>query len=82
MASWALQDAKNRLSEVIRQALGEEGAQEITIRGEPAVTVISTRELQRMRGQPQYLADFLVASPLTGLELPPRDKDAGRDLVL
>ena len=81
MASWALQDAKNRLSEVIRQALGE-GAQEITIRGEPAVTVISTRELQRMRGQPQNLADFLVASPLTGLELPPRDKDAGRDLVL
>ena len=81
MASWALQDAKNRLSEVIRQALGE-GAQEITIRGEPAVTVISTRELQRMRGQPQNLADFLVASPLTGLELPPRDKDAGRDPVL
>ena len=81
MASWALQDAKNRLSEVIRQALGE-GAQEITIRGEPAVTVISTRELQRMRGQPQNLADFLCASPLTGLELAPRDKHAGRDLVL
>ena len=81
MASWALQDAKNRLSEVIRQALGE-GAQEITIRGEPAVTVISTRELQRMRGQPQKLADFLCASPLTGLELAPRDEDAGRDLVL
>lgn len=81
MAIWALQDAKNRLSEVIRQALGE-GAQEITIRGEPAVTVISTRELQRMRGQPQNLADFLGASPLTGLEVPPRDKDAGRDLVL
>ena len=81
MASWALQDAKNRLSEVIRQALGE-GAQEITIRGEPAVTVISTRELQRMRGQPQNLADFLCASPLTGLELAPGDKDAGRDLVL
>lgn len=81
MASWALQDAKNRLSEVIRQALGE-GAQEITIRGEPAVTVIATRELQRIRGQPQSLADFLSASPLAGLELAARDKDNGRDLVL
>lgn len=48
MGTWALQDAKNRLSELVRQALGE-GAQEITIRGEPAVTVIATRELQRLR---------------------------------
>jgi prevent-host-death family protein len=84
VGTWALQDAKNRLSEVIRQAMGE-GAQEITIRGEPAVTVIATRELQRLRGQPQNLADFLCASPLSefgGLDLPPRDKDAGRDLTL
>ncbi len=81
MTTWALQDAKNRLSEVIRQALAE-GAQEITIRGEPAVTVIATRELQRVRGQPQSLADFLCASPLRGLELMARDKDTGRDVIL
>ncbi len=81
MGTWALQDAKNRLSELVRQALGE-GAQEITIRGEPAVTVIATRELQRLRGQPQNLADFLSASPLRGLEVPQRDRDAGRELVL
>jgi prevent-host-death family protein len=81
MGTWALQDAKNRLSELVRQALGE-GAQEITIRGEPAVTVIATRELQRLRGQPQNLVDFLRASPLRGLELAPRDHDTGRDLDL
>lgn len=81
MGTWALQDAKNRLSELVRQALGE-GAQEITIRGEPAVTVIATRELQRLRGQPQNLADFLCASPLRGLDVPARDRDARRDLVL
>jgi prevent-host-death family protein len=77
MATWALQDAKNRLSELVRQALGE-GAQEITIRGEPAVTVIATRELQRLRAQPHNLADFLGDSPLRGLESPARDKDSGR----
>lgn len=77
MGTWALQDAKNRLSELVRQALGE-GAQEITIRGEPAVTVIATRELLRLRGQPGNLVDFLRDSPLRGLELPPRDRDSGR----
>lgn len=81
MGTWALHDAKNRLSELVRLAL-DEGAQEITLRGEPAVTVISTRELQRLRGHPQNLADFLCASPLQGLELPARDTDAGRDVVL
>lgn len=81
MGTWALQDAKNRLSELVRKALGE-GAQEITIRGQPAVTVIATHELQRLRGQPQNLADFLCASPLRGLEVPARDSDAGRDLAL
>lgn len=81
MSSWALQDAKNRLSELVRQAL-REGAQEITIRGEPAVTVIATRELRRLRKQPDNLVDFLRASPLRGLDMPPRDRDPGRDVDL
>lgn len=81
MGTWALQDAKNRLSEVVRQALGE-GAQDITIRGEPAVTVIATRELQRLRGHSGDLVSFLCQSPLRGLDMPVRDKDTGRDLLL
>ncbi len=81
MATWALQDAKNRLSELVRLALGE-GAQEITIRGEPAVTVIATCELQRLREHSQNLVDFLTDSPLRELDVPPRDQDAGREIVL
>ena len=40
---WQLQEAKNKLSEVIRCARTE-GPQEITVRGEPAVVVISAEE--------------------------------------
>ncbi len=81
MTTWALQDAKNRLSEVVRLALSD-GAQEITVRGEAAVTVIATSELRELRSRHTSLADFLLESPLKGLELPPRDQDGGRELEL
>jgi prevent-host-death family protein len=81
MTAWALQDAKNRLSELVRQVL-KDGAQEITVRGEPAVTVIATSELRKLRRQPESLADFLRASPLRDLDLPSRDRDNGRELDL
>jgi prevent-host-death family protein len=81
MTVWALQDAKNRLSEVVRQALAS-GEQEITVRGEAAVTVIATSELRRLRQQPQSLVDFLLESPLRGLDIPARDRDEGRSLDL
>jgi prevent-host-death family protein len=70
MNIWPLQDAKNRLSEVVRLAMSE-GEQQITVRGESAVTVISTEELNKLRGSGGSLAEFLRASPLQGLELPP-----------
>jgi antitoxin Phd len=81
MNVWPLQDAKNRLSEVVRLAMSE-GEQQITVRGESAVTVISTHELNKLRGSGGSLAEFLRASPLQGLELPPRDRDSGRHLDL
>jgi prevent-host-death family protein len=43
---WALQDAKARLSELVRAA-GKE-AQHITLRGEPAAVVISEEEYRRL----------------------------------
>ncbi len=81
MNVWPLQDAKNRLSEVVRLAMSE-GEQQITVRGESAVTVISTQELNKLRGSGGSLAEFLRASPLQGLELPSRDRDSGRHLDL
>ena len=81
MTQWALQDAKNRLSEVVRRAL-HEGEQEISVRGHEAVTVIATRELRRLRQQPGSLVAFFRDSPLQELTWPARDRDDGRDVVL
>lgn len=71
---WALQDARNQLSEVVDNALNE-GAQEIRVHGREDVTVIATRELRALRRQPSSLVAFFQASPLAteGLELPARD---------
>jgi prevent-host-death family protein len=48
--SWQLQEAKNKLSEVIRCAR-EDGPQEITVRGEPAVVVVSAEEWEQAKPQ-------------------------------
>jgi prevent-host-death family protein len=43
---WQLQDAKNRLSELVRRAA--DGPQEITVRGEPAAYLISPSDFRRL----------------------------------
>ena len=45
---WQLQEAKNKLSEVVRRAC-DEGPQEITVRGEPAVVVVSAEEWEKAK---------------------------------
>lgn len=70
---WAIQDAKNKLSQVVDLALTQ-GEQEITVRGKEAVTVISTCELRRLRGHPQSLVEFLGEAPLSAL----KNLDTGR----
>ena len=68
MDRWQLQDAKARLSEVVKSA-ARKGPQEITVRGEPAAVVLSQADYQRLvRGKPGFV-DFLRASPFVGVEL-------------
>ena len=43
MTTWQLQDAKNRFSALVNQAIAE-GPQFVTRRGETAVVVLSARE--------------------------------------
>ena len=42
-SDWQLQDAKARFSELVRRAR-DQGPQHVTIRGAPAVVVVSERE--------------------------------------
>jgi prevent-host-death family protein len=80
---WQLQEAKNRLSKVVRRAR-EEGPQVITLRGDEAVVVLDADEYRRLARRPKgSLVDFFRKSPLVGVELDlARSHDTGRDLEL
>lgn len=81
---WALQDAKARLSEVVRRALTE-GPQHVTVRGQPTLVVISEAEfaaLKRKRRR-RPLADLYRNSPIAGERLDlTRSRDTGRKIDL
>jgi prevent-host-death family protein len=68
MGVWQLQEAKARLSELIKKA-SKEGPQEITIHGEPTAVVISSREYERLKHPKGSFVEFMRRSPLYGLEL-------------
>ena len=65
---WRLQDAKARLSEVVRQAQ-QRGPQRVTLHGRDAVVVVRADEFDRMR-RPISGRDIVAAlatSPLAGV---------------
>jgi prevent-host-death family protein len=71
---WQLQEAKNRLSQVVESAR-HDGPQTITLRGKPAAVVVSFEEFRKL-SQPQItLSQFFRQSPLQGLELDLRRSD-------
>src|SRR6266481_4578378 len=82
-ASWQLQDAKARFSDVFSRARSE-GPQFITRRGKEAVVMVSEEQYQRLVGkahQPKSLLQFFRESPLVGVELDlDRNKEEGRDI--
>jgi prevent-host-death family protein len=68
MRTWQLQEAKARLSEVIKQA-SQEGPQTITMRGEPTAVVISKDEYERLKQPRGSFVEFMRKSPLYGVDL-------------
>ena len=68
MSKWQLQEAKARLSEVIRKA-AEEGPQDITLHGQPAAVVISSEEYSKLKQRRESFVDFMRHSPLFGLPI-------------
>ena len=82
MIRWQLQDAKNRLSELVRKAR-EEGPQVITLRCRDAVVVVSSNEFGRLSRPRGSLVDFFRKSPLAGVNLDlDRSRDTGRRIDL
>lgn len=80
VARWQLQDAKNRMSEVVDRALAE-GPQVVTRRGAPVVVIVAYDTWRRTTGEKASFKDFLRRAPLDHLQLE-RDPDPGRELDL
>ena len=68
MAVWQVQQAKNRLSEVIDEA-NQNGPQIITKHGAEAAVVLSPDEYRRLTETPGTIVDFFRQSPLVGVDL-------------
>lgn len=66
--SWQLQEAKNKLSQVIDDAV-HVGPQLITRRGAEVAVVLSYTEYQRIVASKQKLSAFFQDSPLAQVEL-------------
>ncbi|MSQ59010.1 MAG: type II toxin-antitoxin system Phd/YefM family antitoxin [Betaproteobacteria bacterium] len=79
---WQLQDAKNRLSELVRKAR-EDGPQVITVHGTDAVVVVDAGQFRKLSPRKGTLVEFFRRSPLVGIELDiTRSQDTGRPVKL
>lgn len=84
MAQWQLQDAKARFSELVRAAQ-ERGPQTVTVRGEPAVVVLSQRQYRSLRSRAARpgFTELMRSSPLVGIDLDiERDRSPTRNTPL
>lgn len=66
--TWQLQEAKNKLSRVIRDAI-QRGPQIITRRGTEVAVVLSIDEYRKMTANKGKLSEFFAQSPLAGVDL-------------
>ncbi|HDL64096.1 MAG TPA: type II toxin-antitoxin system Phd/YefM family antitoxin [Proteobacteria bacterium] len=78
---WALQDAKNRFSEVVNLAI-QDGPQVITRRGDETAVLLSMSDYQELAASDGNLVDFFRSSPLVGLGLQFEREDYGREVTL
>lgn len=59
---WALQDARNRFSELVQRA-GREGPQTVTVRGKRAAVLMSAEDYDTLVSQRPSLVDHLLSGP-------------------
>lgn len=77
--AWPVQDAKARLSELLRAA--ESAPQQISYRGKPKfeVRVLSTKQSKRVVDKPKTLVDWWLSAPkVPEFKLPVRKREKPR----
>jgi prevent-host-death family protein len=62
MQTWQLQDAKARMSELVKRA--QEAPQYITLHGKPVAVLVSQATFEALSQAKGSLVDFMRASPL------------------
>jgi prevent-host-death family protein len=83
MQAWQMQEAKARLSELIKRAQ-QDGPQDITSHGKSVAVVLSRTEFDRLTGGQESFVEFMRRSPLYGceeIELE-RDRSLTREIEL
>ncbi|MGF1644792.1 MAG: type II toxin-antitoxin system Phd/YefM family antitoxin [Thiotrichales bacterium] len=83
MQVWQMQEAKARLSEVVKRAESE-GPQDITLHGRSVAVMLSRSDFDRLAGTGESLVAFMRRSPLFGadeVEIE-RDKSPARAVAL
>lgn len=80
---WQLQEAKNRLSQLIKGVVHGD-PQVITVRGKPTAVLLSVEDYQRLTKPRTKLTDFFKESPLCGeeLNLERNQNDFGREVEM
>lgn len=82
MKKWQFQEAKAKLSEVIKNATNI-GPQEITVRGKTTAIIISSEKYRELTNPKSSFLDFLAASPLVGVNIDlERVKSSAREVEL
>lgn len=78
---WQLQEAKQKLSQLVRRAI-DEGPQVVTRYGETIAVVVSADEYHRLTGSKPDFAEFILSgSDLSALDLD-RVQDRPREIDL
>ncbi|BCP54467.1 antitoxin [Kaistia sp. 32K] len=80
MASWQVQEAKTKLSEVIDRAISE-GPQTITRHGKARAVVVSIDEYEALAKKRRNFVDFLLDGPRFDIDVE-RSKELPRDIDL
>lgn len=67
MKHWQLQEAKAKLSQLVRDAAEE--PQQISVHGKPVVVLVSQECYEELTGEKPTFVEFLRGSPLVGVDL-------------
>lgn len=82
MKAWQMQDAKARMSELVKRA--QKQPQAITLHGKPVAVVVSQETFDKLSRSQESLVDFMQRSPLYGMNEIVFERDCGlpRDIHL